>query len=327
MDCLRIERYGGPDVVLRQQLAIPVPGPDEVLVRVRHAGINFMDVHTRQGKYANSATYPVRAPCTLGMEGAGEVVSWGEAVQDFRVGQRVAWCLSWGSYASHAVVPQHRLCHVPAELALDVAATTIFPGCTAHYLVHDVARLGPGQRCLVHAASGVIGQMLVQMASALGAEVFATASTPERAAIAQACGALRVFDYAHVESGLKDATQGQGVDVVFDAIGRDTLRTSFRVTRKKGLVVNYGAVSGALSDLDPLELGEAGSLFLTRPRLADHIADAQALRRRAGDVFAALSRGDLRFEIARRYTLDTVWQAHEALEERRAVGKSVLDLA
>lgn len=326
MECIRIERYGGPDVVLRQEVPVPTPGPDEVLVRVRHAGINFMDVHTRQGKYATSTTYPVRAPCTLGMEGAGEVVSWGDQVQDFQAGQRVAWCLSWGSYAHFAAVPASRLCPVPQDLPLDVAATTIFPGCTAHYLLHDVARLGPGQRCLVHAASGVIGQMLVQWAHRLGAQVFATASTLERAHIAKACGAEQVFAYADVASGLMQATRGEGVDVVFDAIGRDTLRTSFQVTRKKGLVVNYGAVSGPLSDLDPLELGEAGSLFLTRPRLADHLADAQTLRRRASDVFTLLASGDLKFQIAQRYTLDTVLQAHHALEARRAVGKAVLDL-
>lgn len=326
MESIRIERYGGPEVVLRQQVPVPVPGPGEILVRVRHAGINFMDVHTRQGKYATSQTYPVRLPCTLGMEGAGEVVALGPGAQTFHVGDRVAWCLSWGSFADYAVVPEHRLTAVPQGLTLDVAATTIFPGCTAHYLVHDVASLGPGKRCLVHAASGVIGQMLVQMATALGAQVYATTSSPARAAVARACGAAQVFTYTDVESALKDVTQGQGVDVVFDAVGRDTLRTSFRVTRKKGLVVNYGAVSGALSDLDPLELGEAGSLFLTRPRLADHIADATSLRRRAGDIFAALERGALNFQIAQRHTFDTLAQAHAALEERRAVGKSVLDV-
>lgn len=326
MECIRIERHGGPEVVQRLKCPVPSPGPGEVLVKVRHAGINFMDVHTRQGKYAQSATYPVRVPCTLGMEGAGEVVSWGEGADEFAVGQRVAWCLAWGSYAHYAVVPVHRLCEVPEGLPLDVAATTIFPGCTAHYLVHDVARLEPGQRCVVHAASGVIGQMLVQMARSRGVEVLATASTPERAQVALACGANAVFSYAEVESGVAQITQGEGVHVVFDAIGRDTLRTSFRIARKKGLVVNYGAVSGPLGDLDPLELGEAGSLFLTRPRLADHIADAATLRRRATDVFDALARGDLKFQIAQRYTLDNVGQAHAALEERRAVGKSVLDL-
>jgi NADPH2:quinone reductase len=260
------------------------------------------------------------------MEGAGEVVACGEGADEFKVGQRVAWCLAWGSYAQYAVVPSHRLCEVPEGLPLDVAATTIFPGCTAHYLVHDVARLEPGQRCLVHAASGVIGQMLVQMARAIGAEVYATTSTPERAQVALACGAHAVFSYADVESGVKEITHGEGVHVVWDAIGRDTLRTSFRVTRKRGLVVNYGAVSGPLNDLDPLELGEAGSLFLTRPRLADHIADAATLSRRATEVFDALAKGTLKFQIAQRYTLETVGQAHAALEERRAMGKSVLDL-
>lgn len=326
MKCIRIERYGGPEVLLRRDMPVPEPAPGEVLVRVRYAGINFMDVHTRQGKYETSHTYPVRRPCTLGMEGSGVVIRGGPGVEGFTPGARVAWCLSWGSYAEYAVVPAARAVPVPDAVSLELAAAAIFPGCTAHYLAHDVGELTAGRSCLVHAASGVIGQLLVQMAAAAGTTVHATASTPEKADVARRRGARYVWGYADFAARVREATGGSGVDVVFDAIGKDTLRQSFKAARTRGLVVNYGAVSGALRDLDPLELGEGGSLFLTRPRLADHLASPAEVRRRAGDVFDALASGTLTLDIAARYTLETVEAAHAALEERRAIGKAVLVL-
>ncbi|WP_028227521.1 quinone oxidoreductase family protein [Paraburkholderia ferrariae] len=328
MRAIQIHEYGGPEVLRRVEIDIPQPGPGEVLVRVVCAGINFMDVHTRQGKYRDSRTYPVRLPCTLGMEGAGEVVKTGAGVTSLRTGNRVAWCISWGAYADYAVVPAARLAKLPARIAYDVAAAAIFQGSTAHYLLDDVAHIEAGHTCLVHAASGGIGQLLVQLAKRRGATVFATTSSPEKAAIAQARGADHVLMY---EDGgfadrIRELTHGKGVDVVFDAVGHTTLRDSFRATRTRGLVVNYGSVTGPIRDLDPYELGEAGSLFLTRPRLADHIADAATVQRRADDVFAAIAQGALHIEINGRYTLDTVEAAHAALEERRQAGKAVMDI-
>ncbi|WP_426959560.1 quinone oxidoreductase family protein [Muricoccus radiodurans] len=326
MRAIRIARYGGPEVLRREDIPVPEPAPGEALVRLRHAGINFMDVHTRQGKYETSHTYPVRLPTTLGVEGAGEVVALGHDVRDLRVGDRVAYCLHWGSYAEYAAVPAWRLAPVPDALPLDRAAAATFHGLTAHYLAHDLGRAGPGVTWLVHAASGGIGQILVQMGSRLGVTVLATTSTEEKAAVARARGATAAFPYEGFADAVRDRTDGRGVDVVFDAVGKPTLRESLRATRKQGLVVNYGAVGGAVRDLDPIELGEAGSLFLTRPRLADHLPDAPTIRRRAADVFAHLLDGTLTIEIAGRYTLDNVEEAHAALETRRVVGKPVLDL-
>ncbi|WP_133646377.1 quinone oxidoreductase family protein [Paraburkholderia flava] len=328
MRAIQIHEYGGPDVLRRVEIDVPKPGPGDVLVRVVTAGINFMDVHTRQGKYRDSRTYPVRIPCTLGMEGAGEVVEVGAGVTALRAGDRVAWCIAWGAYADYAVVPAARLAKLPDGVAYDIAAAAIFQGSTAHYLLEDVAHIGEGSTCLVHAASGGIGQLLVQLAKRRGAEVFATTSSPDKAAIAKARGADHVLMY---EDGgfadrVRELTHGKGVDVVFDAVGRTTLRDSFRATRTRGLVVNYGSVTGPMRDLDPYELGEAGSLFLTRPRLADHLADAQTVQRRADDVFAAILQGALQVEINGRYTLDTVEAAHAALEERRQAGKAVMDI-
>ena len=329
LKCIQIDRYGGPEVIIRRDIAVPVPKSDEVLVRVNYAGINFMDVHTREGKYANSQTYKVKLPCTLGMEGAGEIVSIGAGVNDLAVGDRVAWCIVWGSYAEYAAVPAWRAVKVPDALPLEMAAASLFHGLTAHYLANDVGQLAPGRSCLVHAASGGIGQILIQLAKRAGARVFATTSSAEKAAVARACGAdvALLYDDGRFADAVRDATGGRGVDVVFDPIGKPTLRASFRATRKRGLVVNFGAVAGAVRDLDPLELGEAGSLFLTRPRLADHLPDAETTRRRAADIYAALIDGSLKMQIAGRYTFDNVEEAHHALESRRMVGKPLLVIA
>lgn len=327
MRAITIEQYGGPEVLQkRDDLPLPVAGPSEVLVRVVCAGINFMDILTRQGKYANSRTYPVRLPCTLGMEGAGDVVAVGSGVHHLSVGDRVAWCTAWGSYAEYASIPAALAARFPDDIGYDLGAASMFQGCTAHYLVQDVAKLQTGSTCLVHAASGSIGQLLVQMAKRLGSTVFATASTPEKRAVALACGADHVmaYDEGGFAGAVRAATAGRGVDVVFESVGKTTLRDSFRATRTRGLVVNYGAVSGSINDLDPIELGEAGSLYLTRPRLADHMADAATVQRRADDVFAAIREGALRIEVAARYTLDNVQQGLALIERREQIGKAVV---
>jgi NADPH2:quinone reductase len=181
MRAITIDAYGGPEVLrFRQDAPVPVAEPDHVLVRVASAGINFMDVHTRQGKYASSRTYTVRLPCTLGMEGAGEVVALGSDVHHLAVGDRVAWCIAWGSYAEYAAIPAALAAKLPDGISYELAAAAMFQGCTAHYLIEDVAQLSAGDRCLIHAGSGSIGQILIQMARERGAIVFATASTADK---------------------------------------------------------------------------------------------------------------------------------------------------
>ncbi len=326
MRAIWIDQYGTVDVLRRGERPTPVPGVGDAVVEVAFAGINFMDVHTRQGKYARSRSYPMFLPIVLGMEGAGRVVGLGPGVDDVAVGDRVAWCISWGSYADYAVVPAWRLAPVPDDLGLDVAASAIFQGSTAHYLAHEVARLGAGGTCLVHAAAGGIGQILVQLAKRAGARVLATVGTAAKAGIARAAGADEVIRYRDVDFAehVLSLTNGAGVDVVFDPVGRTTLRGSFRATRTRGLVVNYGSVSGAPSDLDPIELGESGSLFLTRPRLADHLVDAETVRRRAGDIFGAVLDGGLTLPVAEHVEFGDVESVHTALEERRQIRKAVL---
>ncbi|TPG89991.1 quinone oxidoreductase [Pseudomonas caspiana] len=327
MKAIMIENYGGADVLqMRMDMQRPEATPGHVLVKVACAGINFMDVHTRQGKYATSVTYPVRLPCTLGMEGAGEVVEVGEGVENFTPGDRVAWCIAWGAYAEYASIPAARLARIPDAIAYDLAAAAIFQGATAHYLVEDIARLQPGSTCLIHAASGSIGQLLVQMAKRLGAEIFATGSTEHKCAVALERGADHAMEYdsGRFADRIREATHGVGVDVVFDSVGKATLRDSFRACRTRGLVVNYGNVSGSLADLDPIELGEAGSLFLTRPRLADHMADGPTVQRRADAVFTAILEGALTIGIEGHYAMEEVQKIHSRIESRQQIGKSVM---
>ena len=195
MKAIQIDRYGGPEVIVRRNLPVPTPGPGEVLIRLAWSGINFMDIHTRQGKYAGSRTYPQVMPTTLGIEGAGTVEGLGEGVVEFASGDRVAYCLSWGSYAEFAVVPAWRVVPVPDALPLERAAASMFHGLTAHYLAHDLGRFAPGVTCLVHSASGGIGQLLVQLGARMKATVFATTSTEAKAAVARSRGATDVFLY------------------------------------------------------------------------------------------------------------------------------------
>jgi NADPH2:quinone reductase len=260
------------------------------------------------------------------MEGAGRVTAAGPGVTRLRAGDRVAWCIAWGSYADYACIPAALAARLPDDVDYALAAAAMFQGCTAHYLIHDVARLAEGNICLVHAASGSIGQLLVQWSKRLGVTVYATASSAAKARVVVERGADRVFPYDHFADEIHEATAEQGVDVVFDAVGRATLRDSFRAARTRGLVINYGSVSGSLKDLDPVELGEAGSLFLTRPRLADHMRDAETVQRRADAVFSALRSGVLSVAIAGRYTLDTVAEALERIESRVQIGKAVVEI-
>lgn len=327
MKAITIETYGGPEIV-RMQTDAPRPRATagNVLIKVACAGINFMDVHTRQGKYSTSVTYPVRVPCTLGMEGAGEVIEVGEGVAHLNAGDRVAWCIAWGAYAEYASIPAARVARIPDAIPFDLAAASIFQGSTAHYLVEDIAKLRTGSTCLIHAASGSIGQLLVQMAKRRGARVFATGSTGQKCAIALQRGACQAMEYdaGRFADRVREATDGKGVDVVFDSVGKATLRDSFRACRTSGLIVNYGNVSGSLTDLDPIELGEAGSLFLTRPRLADHMADGPTVQRRADAVFAAILEGSLSIDIEGHYSMDQVQQVHARIEGRLQIGKSVM---
>jgi NADPH2:quinone reductase len=330
MRALQIDEYGGPEVMISREVAVPAPGPDDVRIRLAYSGINFMDVYTRLGRYAGagakSGHYQSGLPLTLGIEGAGRIVAVGAHVGAWQIGDRVAYALARGSYAQYAVVPARQIARVPDELGLDVAAAAMFQGLTAHYLAEETGRLAAGRSCLVHSGAGGIGQLLIQLAKNAGARVVATASSPQKRAVAAACGADVVTsqDADAFVDACRHLTGGAGVDVVFDSVGAVTFDGNLRALQRRGLLVHYGANSGPIGAIDPMRLADSGSLFFTRPRLADHVADAETVARRAGAIFRALSDGSLRIDIAGTFCFDDVGEAHRALEERRAIGKSVL---
>jgi len=328
MQAIRIHSYGDADVCRLDHIDVPQPGLGEARVRLAVAGLNFIDVHIRLGRYATSQTYRNALPMTLGMEGAGVVEAIADDVTDVAVGDRVAWCIVRGSFAEQAVVPAHRLVRVPDGLDLRDACALMLQGLTAHYLSHDAMRLRPGQIGLVHAAAGGVGGLLVQLAKLRGATVIATVGSAEKAQMARDLGADHTVLYR--EQDFRDEvmriTGGVGVDVVYDSIGKDTIDRSIRSLRRRGLCINYGGASGLVESIVPLELGEAGSVYFTRPHLADYIATPAELRARAADLFAQARSGRLRVRIDRTFALAETGEAMRYLEAGRSRGKLLLEM-
>lgn len=326
MKAISVARFGGPEELKLAEVDRPRPGKGEVLVRLACAGINFIDVYMRNGSYARSHTYQTPLPMTLGMEGAGTVTEVGEGVEGFAPGERVAYCLARGSYAEYATVPAWRLVKVPENVPFPVATTLMLQGSTAHYLTHSAFALGPGHTCLIHAGAGGVGQLVIQLAKLLGATVITTVGSPEKAGIAKARGADHAILYRETafREAVMEITQGRGVDVVYDSVGKDTIHHSIRALKRRGLCVMFGASSGQVAAIEPLELAEAGSVFFTRPHLADYTATAEEVRWRAADLFNAAAEGKLAVTIDREFPLSDARQAHEVLEGRGSKGKLLL---
>jgi NADPH2:quinone reductase len=329
MRAIAIDRFGDPEVLGLHDIALPAPQAGEVRVQVAFAGINYIDVYMRNGTYARSATYRTPLPMVLGMEGAGTVDAVGEDVRDLAIGQRVAWCIVRGAYAQYAVVPAWKLVPVPDAIALDIACALMLQGSTAHYLTHSAYPLAAGDTCLVHAGAGGVGQLLIQLAKRRGARVIATTGSREKADIARERGADEVILYRDTDfrEAVMRSTRGHGVDVVYDSVGRDTIARSIRCLRRRGLCVLFGASSGSVDAVSPLELAEAGSVFFTRPHLADYLRDAQEVRQRANDLFAACQSGELTVAIDRTLPFAEAADAHRLLESRATRGKLLLAVA
>lgn len=327
MRAIQIAAFGGPANMTVAQAPVPEPGRGEVLVRLSVAGVNYIDVYMRNGTYRRSHTYQTPLPLTLGMEAAGTVAALGEGVSEFAVGDRVAYCLSPGSYAEYAVVPARKLVPLPAEIPDPVAAALMLQGSTAHYLSHSAFRLGPGHVCLVHAGAGGVGQLLIQLAKRCGARVITTVGSEEKAAIARARGADHCILYRQTDfrNEVMRLT-GDGVDVVYDSVGRDTLPRSLRSLKRRGLCISFGASSGQPDPVAVLDLAEAGSVFLTRPHLADYIFTAEETRMRATDLFTAYAAGHLKVAIEATLPLTDASRAHEIIEGRGTRGKLLLDI-
>jgi NADPH:quinone reductase len=328
MRAIQISRFGGPEVLEMADIPVPSVKPGQVLVRMAFAGVNFTDIYRRSGHYAASPTYPTPLPYVLGVEGSGTVAQLGDGVAEFSAGERVCFTRNPGSYAEYTVVPRDRLARVPMGVGLDAAASVMTHGMTAHYLTTEFG-LEAGDTCLVHAAAGGVGQFLVQLAKLRGAKVIATVGSDEKAQIARACGADDVIRYRTVDfrAAVRELTQGRGVDIVFDSVGRDTLHGSLYSLRRKGLCVLYGHASGIVDDFNTMELAEAGSVFLTRPHMEHYVATPEEYAQRAGDVLGWVASGRVKASIQAVFPLAEAADAHRVLAGRGTRGKLLLRIA
>jgi len=321
MKAIRVHACGGPEALRVDDVAVPTPQAGEAVVKVAAAGVNFIDVQHRAGRYK-----PPALPFTLGSEAAGTVTAVGSGVTEVAVGDRVAYAMVLGSYAEYAAVPARRLVKVPAAIELRTAAAVMLQGLTAHYLTQSTFALKAGDTALVHAAAGGAGQLITQVARLRGATVYGTVGGEAKAAIARNAGAAATIDYRtqDFEAEIKKLTNGRGVDVVYDSVGKDTFEKSLNCLRPRGLLALFGFSSGPVAPFDPAVLGAKGSLFLTRPGLNQYIATRDELVGRADDLFAWLMAGKLKVVIDRVWPLAGAAEAHQALETRKTVGKVLL---
>ena len=326
MWAIQITEYGDSGRLALTEAMAPEPAAGEALVKIAYAGVNFIDVYMRQGVYRNIQTYRNAPPFTIGMEGSGTVAAVGPGGDGIKAGDRVAYCLSLGSYAERAAVPAWRLVQVPDDVPLDIATTLMLQGSTAHYLTHSLFPLQPGHVCLIHAAAGGVGQLAVQLARRRGARVLATVGSAEKAHIVRALGADAAIPYREADfaEAVLRATDGRGVDVVYDSVGQATFEGSLKCLARRGVLALFGGSSGAVTRVSPLHLAEAGSVFLTRPHLADYTADADEVKARAADLFGDWRDGGLKVTIDRILPLAGAADAHDLLEGRQTKGKLLL---
>lgn len=321
MLAIQVSRTGGPEVLEVVELPDPEPGEGQLLVDVAAAGVNYIDTYHRDG------LYPMPVPFVPGLEGAGRVSAVGAGVDGFDVGDRVAWKGAPGSYAQRALVPVAEALAVPDEVGDELAAAIPLQGLTAHYLVTSTYPVQAGDTVLVHAAAGGVGLLLTQLATARGARVIGTVSTPEKERLARAAGAAEVIRYTEVDdlaAAVRDLTGGEGVAAVYDGVGADTFDASLASLRPRGMLVLFGASSGPVPAFEPQRLAAGGSLFLTRPILAYYTATRDELAWRAREVFDAVLAGGLEMHIGARYALTDARAAHEDLQARRTTGKVLL---
>jgi NADPH:quinone reductase len=320
MKAIQIKQTGGPEVMEVVEVPAPQPKSNEVVVKIKAAGVNFIDVYNREGRYK------APLPLVLGQEAAGVVLAVGADVHEFAVGDPVAYTSILGSYAEYAAVPADRLVKIPAGVGERDAAAVMLQGMTAQYLCYDAHPLKKGETALIHAAAGGVGLLLVQMAHNIGARVIATVSTKEKAELARAAGADEVILYiqSDFEAETKRLMGGKGLDVVYDSVGKTTFEKGLNLLRPRGIMVLFGGSSGAVAPMDPLMLTAKGSLFLTRPSLGHYIATTQELRARAAAVFGMIRDGKLKLRIEHVYPLAEVQLAHRELEGRMTTGKLLL---
>jgi NADPH:quinone reductase len=320
MQAIQILTTGSADVLTLRDLPTPTPGPGEALIRIEVSGVNFIDTYFREGRY------PAQLPYTLGQEAAGIVVAVAADVTTVKAGDRVAWCGIPGTYAQLAVAPAGRLVVIPDVVTFQQGAAAILQGMTAHYLSHSAYPIQQDDEILIHAGAGGTGLLLIQMAKARGARVYTTVSTEEKAELARAAGADEIILYAREDfaAKIKDLTNGRGLPVVYDSVGKSTFDKSLEVLRPRGTLVLFGGASGAVPPFDLIRLSTMGSLYVTRPTLKDYIATRADLEARANDVFNGVVNGTLKLRLEYTYPLADAAHAHRDLESRKTTGKLLL---
>jgi NADPH2:quinone reductase len=320
MKAIQVPKCGGAEVLTLIEVPTPKPKPNEVLVKISAAGVNYIDCYFREGRY------PATPPFILGQEASGVVSEVGSDVKDFKPGDRVAYTGITGAYAEYEAVPADRLVRVPAGITDHQAAAAMLQGMTAHYLTRSTYPLKKGDVALIHAAAGGVGLLLVQMSKNLGARVIATVSTEEKAKLAREAGADEVIFYTQqdFEAETKRLTDGKGVHVIYDGVGKTTFDQDLNVLHPRGYLALFGASSGPVPPFDLTKLSQKGSLFITRPTLVHHIASHEELQQRAGDVLNMIASGKLKLRIEHLYPLRDAQQAHRDLEGRKTAGKLLL---
>lgn len=320
MKAIRVYTTGGPDVLEYKEVSDPVPAAGQALVKVEAAGVNYIDTYQRSGQYK------IQLPAIVGQEAAGEVVALGPGVTKPKVGTHVAWTGVLGAYAELAAVPTERLVVIPRGVTAKQAAAVMLQGMTAHYLACNTYPLQAGDTCLVHAAAGGVGLLLVQIAKKRGATVIGTVSTEDKAKLAREAGADHVIRYTEqdFEAEVKRITEGRGVQVGYDSVGTTTFEKSLNSLARRGMLVLFGQSSGAVAPFDPQILSQKGSLFLTRPTLAHYTATRDELVDRATEVLTWVRTGELKLRIHSEHPLSRAAEAHRDLEGRRTTGKLLL---
>jgi NADPH2:quinone reductase len=320
MRAIQVQKHGGPEVLTLVDLPIPKPKPNEAIVKIAAAGVNFIDVYFREGRY------PSPLPFVDGQEAAGTVTEVGSDVRSLKVGDRVAYTGAMGAYAEYAAVPADRLIRVPDKITDQQAAAAMLQGMTAEYLLYSTYPLKKGETALIHAAAGGLGQLMVQMAKNIGAHVIGTAGSAEKVKLAKEAGADEVINYVEqdFEAETKRLTGGKGVHVVYDGVGKTTFDGGLNVLRPRGHMVLFGGASGPVPPVDPIKLMQKGSLVLARPSLAHYIATREELEQRAGAVLGWIAEGKVKLHIQRTYKLEEAAQAHRDLEGRKTAGKILL---
>jgi len=321
MIAIQLQQTGGPEVLVPVELPIPEPGTGQVLIRVEAVGVNFIEIYFRKG------VYKAALPLTPGSEAAGTVIKLGPGVTGFAEGDTVASVGVLGSYAEYALVPATQLVKTPAGLSPEKTAAAMLQGMTAHYLAYSTFPLKKGDTALVHAGAGGVGLLLTQMAARLGARVITTVSTRAKAELSREAGATEVILYTELDfvDEVKRLTEGRGVDVVYDGVGKTSFEGSLNCLRPRGLLALFGASSGPVPPFDLIQLSSKGSLFITRPTLWHYIAKREELEWRSNDVLGWAARGELQLRTEHLYPLTEAAQAQIDLEERRTTGKILLE--